>query len=445
MQGDNSNLNIEMEAGDSDDEIMMSGFKDKSLNRINIMTVNDSFKKSDSSFSSQDTMSKITIRSSKSSKSSSEINGVSSLESTQKEQDLDKENINVNLKRPPRNYDTQEQIQKLNDVSDYSSISKSNFMSRDDSNSFLALSDDMITIEDTYKETEDNIADKLKAKLAAKQQNGNFLPNNYLVNQTEEHRITQYVDNQMNIIEEEPDEEDKSCASSMRRSNNISGYNSNDPYGTNNSGVSRGNRNRARESFETFGQKSLTGMINTLKSDSKDSRNNDASYDSESINNSIKFDQLPIAFKHKISDPKIIELKRKKEEEEKADPTVEITRRNIDPDISTDISAQITKRTIHTKSNCSMPSTNLDNVSKFRAESKLSKETDEDTDSQIENTTLQNQKSSVHEYIQFVNKQFDTESYRTGKQSKESGVRAENNTIYDMVEKVRICKNNSII
>lgn len=121
---------------------------------------------------------------------------------------------------------------KKQDVSDYSSKSKSNFFSKDES-SILGISDDMITIEDTYKETE---------QITEKQKIGGFLPTNYLINHME-----------MNVIEEQADEEDKSCTSSFRKSNNLSAFNSNDPYYIQ-SNVSKDGR-KTRESFETFGQK----------------------------------------------------------------------------------------------------------------------------------------------------------------------------------------------
>ena len=63
-------------------------------------------------------------------------------------------------------------------------------LNRDDSSSFLGISDDMITIEDTYKESE------IK-KEVPKQDNPTN--NNYLITQLE-----------MNVIEEQADEEDKS-------------------------------------------------------------------------------------------------------------------------------------------------------------------------------------------------------------------------------------------
>jgi hypothetical protein len=63
-------------------------------------------------------------------------------------------------------------------------------LNRDDSSSFLGISDDMITIEDTYKESDFK-------KEVSKQDN--LVNNNYLINQLE-----------MNVIEEQADEEDKS-------------------------------------------------------------------------------------------------------------------------------------------------------------------------------------------------------------------------------------------
>jgi hypothetical protein len=63
-------------------------------------------------------------------------------------------------------------------------------LNRDDSSSFLGISDDMITIEDTYKESDFK-------KEVSKQDN--LVNNNYLINQLE-----------MNVIEEQTDEEDKS-------------------------------------------------------------------------------------------------------------------------------------------------------------------------------------------------------------------------------------------
>ena len=100
----------------------------------------------------------------------------------------DKENLNTqNVQK-----EEPEEVQKRNDVSDYSSRNKSNIFSKDESSSFLGMSDDMITIEDTYKETEAKEANK-------NDQKSTVLPNTYLINHIE-----------MNVIEEQADEEDKS-------------------------------------------------------------------------------------------------------------------------------------------------------------------------------------------------------------------------------------------
>lgn len=117
----------------------------------------------------------------------------------------------------------------------------------------------MITIEDTYKETEEKMDEKYRSKLQKISgfENENCLPNNYLINHME-----------MNVIEEQVDEENKSCVSSFRRSNNASNYASGEHYAPSNSAVSKEGR-KGRESFETFGQKSLTGVINTIKSESR--------------------------------------------------------------------------------------------------------------------------------------------------------------------------------
>ena len=253
--------------------------------------------------------------------------------------------------------DDTEVLHKRNDISDYSSRSKSNFFSKDESSSFLGMSDDMITIEDTYKETEQKFADKPKAS---------YLPSNYLINHME-----------MNVIEEQDDEEDKSCASSFHKSNNnMSGYNSNDPYYLQ-SHISKENK-KNRESFETFGQKSLAGVMNTVKSDSKESRKIDDSYESEKPISENYVEN--IAETEQDEEPANEEPK----EEEKAHRTDEKFKRNIETDDSTDISAQITKRTNHTRSSgykgdkhtscLSMPALNLESLTKFRVDNRLSRE-----------------------------------------------------------------------
>ena len=162
--------------------------------------MNESFKKSETSYKSQDTIAKLNGQDNKGKHYFSKIY----LDDVHKEQEIDKENINFSNISNKSNTQAQipESSLKRNEVSEYSSRSKSNFMSRDESNSILALSDDMITIEDTYKETEEKITQKLKSTnptvANAEQENG-FLPNNYLINHME-----------MNIIEEQVDEENKS-------------------------------------------------------------------------------------------------------------------------------------------------------------------------------------------------------------------------------------------
>lgn len=63
MKTDTSANIDQADIDDSDDEIIMSGLKDKSLTRINIMTMNDSFKNTESSFKSHNTSSKMSSRS----------------------------------------------------------------------------------------------------------------------------------------------------------------------------------------------------------------------------------------------------------------------------------------------------------------------------------------------------------------------------------------------
>jgi hypothetical protein len=329
---------------DSDDSIIISGFKDKSLNRINIMTMNESFKKSDTN--------------------TSVANGNKSLQNTQEKISLDsksarspilndKENVNNANIRNEQAYDN-DVYYKRNDISDYSSRNKSNMVYRDESSSFLGISDEMITIEDTYKESD---------KREFENQSNQFLPSTYLINHLE-----------MNVIEEQVDEEDKSCSSSMRRSNNMSGYNSNDPYYIT-SNVSREHR-KQKDSFETFGHKSLAGAMHTIKSESRISKQGDHSYDSQKYE-SLEIDEYEI--------PRIEQsMENIKEEEEKTHPTDKKIARPLEMDDSTDISAQITKRTNNTKNsayndnsrtvNVSMPVLNFENLSKIPNDTCKSKE-----------------------------------------------------------------------
>ena len=130
---------------DSDDSIIISGFKvNNSLNRINIMTMNDSFQKSDKDGSLNHTGSSFGYNARFASKSPS---------------DSEKENMNINNTPNLLNSENvvkedQECGTKKNDISDYSSKNKSYILSKDESSSFLGMSDEIITIEDTYKETE---------------------------------------------------------------------------------------------------------------------------------------------------------------------------------------------------------------------------------------------------------------------------------------------------
>lgn len=308
----------------------------------------------------------------------------------------DKENVN-NLNVKTKLSDDAEVLHKRNDISDYSSRSKSNFFSKDESSSFLGMSDDMITIEDTYKETELKFADKPKAS---------FLPSTYLINQLE-----------MNVIEEQEDEEDKSCASSFHKSNNnMSVYNSNDPYYLQ-SHISKENK-RNRESFETFGQKSLVGVINTIKSDSKESRKIDDSFESEKIISENHIEN--IAETEQDEDP-VNEVPR---EEEKAHRTDEKFKRNIDTDDSTDISAQITKRTNHTRSSgykgdkhtscLSMPALNLENLTKFRVDNRFSRET---YDTPSNRSSDKPCRINIQDYCQMTMNQLRTNTSQTEEES----------------------------
>jgi len=191
---------------------------------------------------------------------------------------------------------------------------------------------------------------------------------------------------EMNVIEEQADEEDKSCASSFHKSNkNSNDYNSNDPYFIN-STVSRENR-KARDSFETFGQKSMAGIMSTIKSESKESRKNNLSVDSSVNQDSLNVDDLcpPL-----IQQSAVKEKTREKEttlevhEEEKTHTTDEKYKRTLDVDASTDISAQVTKRNSNTKnsgykgdqhtSSFSMPTLNFDNICKFKVDNQMSKD-----------------------------------------------------------------------
>ena len=278
----------------------------------------------------------------------------------------DKENLNTqNVQK-----EEPEEAQKKNDVSDYSSRNKSNIFSKDESSSFLGMSDDMITIEDTYKETEAKEANKTDQK-------STVLPNTYLINHIE-----------MNVIEEQADEEDKSCNSSVRVSNNFSAYNSNDPYYVN-SNKSREQRKKQRDSFETFGQKSLAGAMYTIKSDSKNSKNADTSLDSQKAFESLDVNKLAPPFGTSVEN----------NEEEKSQYTEDIMKKNLDTDDSTDISAQITKRTNNAKSSgqkgeghqssFSMPVLNLDSISKQPIEATFTKESLNSHNSEILKTSVQ--------------------------------------------------------
>ena len=238
----------------------------------------------------------------------------------------------------------------------------------------------MITIEDTYKETE---------QITEKPKNGSFIPTNYLINHIE-----------MNVIEEQADEEDRSWTSSFRRSNNLSAFNSNDPYYIQ-SNVSKEGR-KTRESFETFGQKSLGGYIQTLKSDSKWSRQQDISIDIEKELYSIHNDL--------ITNPS---CEQTTEKEKKLNEFTDWkAKRNCSIDDSTDVSAQITKRTNNTKnsnrkedtSSCqSLPAINLDNILKLRNDSKIIRNSFEENES-IKADNKQN-RIHIQEYNEYLGEQ----------------------------------------
>jgi hypothetical protein len=333
---------------DSDDSIIISGFKDVSLNRINIMTMKDSSRNSDAS--------------------SNTANGNKSFHNTLEKVSLDgksarspathdKENINNANFQQEHPYEN-DVVYKRQDVSDYSSRNKSHMMSRDESSSFLGMSDDMITIEDTYKETVQKEFENMSNQ---------FLPNTYLINHLE-----------MNVIEEQADEEDRSCSSSMRRSNNISGDNSKDFCVTSNISI---DHKKHKESFETFGHKSLAGAIQ--KSTSRASKLEDPSLDSQ------KYEDLEIDYGEI---PRIEQsMEDIKQEEEKTHPTDEKVTRPFEADDSTDISAQITRRTNNTKNSgykdnrqtasFSMPSLNFDNLIKTPVGMSKSKESQNSTPS----------------------------------------------------------------
>ncbi|CAI2379024.1 unnamed protein product [Moneuplotes crassus] len=312
---------------DSDDSIIVSGFKDKnsSFNRINIMTMDQSFKRSDTSSSLNQT---------------AKSSGTKGLKQEERKKEAPKFETSC--------YPAEEsEISVKNDISGYSSRTKSNVFSKDES-SFLCISDDMITIEETYKEAEGKMTPKLATPAP--------LPQTYKINHME-----------MNVIEEQDDEEEKSCGSSIRVSNNLSGYHSNDPYSYN-SNISKENK-KQRESFETFGQKSLAGAIHALKSESRESRID------EEVEHSHGHDDRTGPTIAPTFDTV---------EENKSQNTEEAQKKHLETDDSTDISAQITKRTNKLigseqkeegrHSSLSINGLNMDSISKFPGDGTLTKE-----------------------------------------------------------------------
>ena len=190
--------------------------------------------------------------------------------------------------------------------------------------------------------------------------------------------------------------------------------------------ISHDNRNKVRESFETFGQKSLLGVINTIKSDSRNSKN-DCSSESEKNYGTLKAEQLPIQFSEQQQKNENISHTL---EEDKTQTT---TKRQIETDDSTDISAQVTKRTNHTKSSCSIPNPiGNDQLIKVRPDSKLSKESEEIG---IQEDTQKSKNSQVYDYTQFMNKQFEIDMNQSDQSNK--SLNMEDNVIEHMIENVR--------
>lgn len=140
-----------------------------------------------------------------------------------------------------------------------------------------------------------------------------------------------------------------------------------------------------KESFETFGQKSLAGAMYTLKSDSRGSKYGDTSLDSQKAFESLDVNKLA------PPPPTYDNI-----EEEKCQITDELVKKNLDTDDSTDISAQVTKRT-NVKNNgqegeshqscASMPILNLDNLSKHPVDGTLTKESQNSEISECQKST----------------------------------------------------------
>ncbi len=146
----------------------------------------------------------------------------------------------------------------------------------------------------------------------------------------------------------------------------MSGYHSNEPFSYH-SNLSKDNK-KQRESFETFGQKSLVGAMQAIKSESRESRieeieNEDDQEEEKDMHIAPTFDSV---------------------EEEKSQTTDGLKKKPLETDDSTDISAQITKRTYNginsdkkeggRQSSYSMNALHMDSLTKLPVDGTLTKE-----------------------------------------------------------------------
>lgn len=118
----------------------------------------------------------------------------------------------------------------------------------------------------------------------------------------------------------------------------------------------------------------------------------------------------------------VSQLKRKVEkiEEQKTNPYQDTTKRGMETDASTDISAQLpTKRSYtHKSSSCSVPGTQVDQIIKFKVDNTLSNTKSYDSDSQSSekhsvvnlNSDSKNKDSEMCDFVQYINKPLDTET-----------------------------------